>query len=116
MTHDMMRPDGSAPHSHTYTNFGATSVDRSAGTLILEGTVLGSGPIGETPIIIRLNTVTGRFSFELPSNGHLQGELQGVIRSFSPPLPNPLVLWQRQNYRSEKGEGGYQDMEIVFPS
>ena len=82
MTHDMMRPDGSAAHSHTYTNFGATSVDRSAGTLILEGTVLGSSPIGETPIVIRLNTVTGRFSFELPGNGHLQGEVQGAISSF----------------------------------
>ena len=99
MTHDMMRPDGAAAHSHTYSDFRATSVTVShmiedfplpqgpvaSDTLIVEGTVTGSGPIGTTPITLRLNLETGlnvesgEFSFELPGNAHLQGEVKGVI-------------------------------------
>ena len=85
MTHDMMRPDGSAAHSHTYSDFRAISVTVSGHTLIIEGTVTGSGPVGTTPITIKLNlesglnVESGEFSFELPGNAHLQGEVKGVI-------------------------------------
>ena len=82
MTHDMARPDGSGAHSHTYTNFNATSLEGSDFLLRISGPVTGSGPVGDTQITITLNFVTGEFSFELRGNEHLQGEISGLIDDF----------------------------------
>jgi len=82
MTHNMVRVDGSGAHSHTYANFNATLLDGSESILTISGPVMGSGPIGDTQIIISLNLVTGEFSFMLDGNEHLQGEVSGLIEGF----------------------------------
>ena len=79
MEHDMMRPDGGAAHSHSYSGFSATTVTVSADALIIEGSILGSGPIGDNAIVIQFNIKSGSFTFELPGNSHLQGELAGAV-------------------------------------
>ncbi len=78
----MARPDGSGAHSHTYTNFNATSLEGSDFLLRISGPVVGSGPVGDTQITITLNFVTDEFSFELRGNEHLQGEVSGLIDHF----------------------------------
>ena len=79
MEHSMVRPDGVGEHSHSYGDFAATGVTVSGDELIIEGTVSGSGPIGDNSIVIRINLKAESFAFELPENGHLQGELEGMI-------------------------------------
>ena len=79
MTHNMAKPDGANAHSHTYTNFIPATVTLFRDAIVLEGTITGSGPIGTTPITIRLDVVKNQVTIELENNDHLQGEIEGII-------------------------------------
>jgi len=82
MEHTMIRPNGIGAHSHIYSGFTATSVIASGDELTIEGNIMGSGPVGNSVIVIRVDLKSGLFTFELPGNSHLQGELRGTVSDF----------------------------------
>ena len=82
MRTDMVRTNGANSHSHSYSRFSPASVMAvDEDSLIIEGTISGSGPVGTNQITIKLNQVSsiGALLFELPGNSHLRGEIRGII-------------------------------------
>jgi len=82
MRTDMVRTNGANSHSHSYSRFSPASVLAvDEDSLIIEGTIFGSGPVGTNQITIKLNEVSsiGALLFELPGNSHLRGEIRGII-------------------------------------
>ena len=81
LAHVMVMPGDS--HSHVYTDFVAVTSTLRADSITIEGTIVGSGPVGgPTDIVIELvDIVDGNsgFFFELPANLHLTGRIGGVI-------------------------------------
>ncbi len=82
MEHTMIRSNGIGAHSHTYSGFTATSAIASGDELTIEGNIMGSGPVGNNAIVIRVDLKSGLFTFELPGNSHLQGEIGGTVSDF----------------------------------
>lgn len=85
LAHVMVKPSGLSSHAHVYADFVATSSTLGADSITIEGTIVGSGPVGgPTDIVIELvDIVNGNseFFFELPVNGHLTGRIGGVTVS-----------------------------------
>ncbi|MBI4014851.1 MAG: hypothetical protein HY365_02770 [Candidatus Aenigmarchaeota archaeon] len=81
MAHTMVMEGGNASHAHSYKDFAATAVATEGDNLMINGMITGSGPVGTAPIKIKLTGVggAGMFSFELPENQHLMGEISGAI-------------------------------------
>ena len=81
LSHVMVRQNGDISHTHNYSGFSATTVTPGGDDITIEGTIIGTPPIGTNAIKIKLQSVSdiGKFFFELPGNGHLQEELGGVI-------------------------------------
>jgi hypothetical protein len=77
----MVRPDGTTSHSHTFTDFVATSVSADAGVLTIEGTLQATGGIGFGPVTITLDRPDGQSTFlvEFVGNDHAVGPIGGVI-------------------------------------
>ena len=82
MEHTMIRSNGIGAHSHTYSGFTATSAIASGDELTIEGNIMGSGPVGNNAIVIRVDLKSGLFTFQLPGNSHLQGEIGGTVSDF----------------------------------
>jgi hypothetical protein len=77
----MVRPDGANSHSHTFTDFVATDVTVNGDDLVIGGTIIATGGIGFTPIVITLQGVTQQSTLlvEFPDNGHAVGPIGGVV-------------------------------------
>ena len=82
----MYRPDGASSHGHTFWDFSATSVEvveaGSTTSLVIEGTITGSGPIGTDGITIKLaKNSNGHFTFffKLDDGNVLTTEVGGVV-------------------------------------
>ncbi len=75
----MVRPDGDGSHSHTFSNFVATSVTVDQDDLLIEGDIDFSGQ--SIPITVSIVEVAGRatFFFELVGNAHIIGPIGGVV-------------------------------------
>ena len=77
----MVRPDGATSHSHTFTDFVATSVTVESGSLIVEGTIQATGGIGFGDVRITLERpdMQSTFLVEFIDNDHAVGPIGGVI-------------------------------------
>ncbi len=82
MEHTMIRSNGIGAHSHTYSGFTATSAIALGDELTIEGNIMGSGPVGNNAIVIRVDLKSGLFTFQLPGNSQLQGEIGGTVSDF----------------------------------
>ena len=77
----MWRPDGSASHSHNFTDFVASNVTVVGNDLIIDGTITGTTAVGPTTIQITIEAVPQQATFfvQFPNNAHILDPLGGVV-------------------------------------